>query len=397
MFTYNSYNENLYVKIINFYNTYNETNKNKQIELLNLAYDILYQENIFISISNDIKFSFLTFIKLLKKQYWDINFYSYSKEIQHIILLLEITLKEINSLNLYKINPITKNKIENILKINNYITDIDIKNHQNVFNLILDNNGQFDINKIKEFFISYNIDLSSSTLNIKNIKIPNFLLLNNCKNFEIEYEFLHLLFKIYGPYLYYGHIFQEGYEYKINSSDVVFDCGSNMGLFALYCAAQGAQVYCFEPLSYIRKFLNISKNFYPNNLHIIPYGLSNKEKETFFMQTSNPGASNNINNSCNKSLPLYKEKSKLLSIDAFCKETSIIPTFIKIDVEGSENEVLLGSKNIIKTYKPIIHIALNHLFNDSYTLIPQIQNYNSNYNFFNFIEGNIQSNYVLCK
>jgi hypothetical protein len=55
-----------------------------------------------------------------------------------------------------------------------------------------------------------------------------------------------------------------------------------MGLFALYCASKGAKVYCFEPMSYIRDFLNISKSIYPDNIYIIPYGLSNDEKEEYF-------------------------------------------------------------------------------------------------------------------
>ena len=61
--------------------------------------------------------------------------------------------------------------------------------------------------------------------------------------------------------------FEEGYEYKITSKDIVFDCGGNMGLFSLYCASKGATVYSFEPMSYVRDFLKISQSLYPTKIN----------------------------------------------------------------------------------------------------------------------------------
>lgn len=395
MFEYNKYNKKLYQSLLKFYENYQENNEQQNLLLLKLCYDILFQENIFIIINHDLKFSLISIINLLNTHYWKNNFFQYSILNQNIIKIFQNILQNIN-LQHFQINYKIKKEIEIYLQKNNLINNEDIKNHSNVFILGMTNNN-FDEIKIRNFFNSYNIDFSKNIININNIQIPNFLKFKT-NNIMInhQYEFLHLLFKIYAPYLYYGHIFQESYEYQITNKDIIFDCGSNMGLFAAYCAAQGAQVYCFEPMSYIRDFLQEIKKIYPNNIHIIPYGLSNKNTSTMFFQEINPGASNGFSNMYKSSNAIYKEKCQLITLDYFYQNTQIIPTFIKIDIEGFEEQMLNGAQKIISDNHPIIHLALNHNNNDSYILIPKLQTFNY-YQFFNIYEGSSQSLFVLCK
>ena len=169
-----------------------------------------------------------------------------------------------------------------------------------------------------------------------------------------------------------------------------------MGLFSLYCASKGAEVYAFEPMSYIRDFLILSKSLYPDKIHIIPYGLGIENKEVVFEQTYNPGASNNIEFNFENSPWIYNEKCKLLALDEFCEKTDIIPTFIKADIEGAEAEMLNGAAHILKDYKPILNICLNHRFEDQYTIPALIESINSNYKFYNIYEGTALSKFVLC-
>lgn len=49
-------------------------------------------------------------------------------------------------------------------------------------------------------------------------------------------------------------------------------------------------------------------------------------------------------------------------IDTFCKTNNIIPDILKIDVEGYEYNVLLGARNIIETYRPLIFIEVHPKF-----------------------------------
>ena len=52
-------------------------------------------------------------------------------------------------------------------------------------------------------------------------------------------------------------------------------------------------------------------------------------------------------------------KLKQLSLDSFIKETSIFPEIVKIDVEGSEFNVLDGSKSLLTNHRPKIIISLH--------------------------------------
>ena len=46
------------------------------------------------------------------------------------------------------------------------------------------------------------------------------------------------------------------------------------------------------------------------------------------------------------------ERIDLISLDDYVRETKIIPSMVKVDVEGAENLVILGAKNLIKNYRP---------------------------------------------
>lgn len=219
------------------------------------------------------------------------------------------------------------------------------------------------------FFKQYNIDLTKDKeIIINNIRLPNFYLYNK-KLIDLPWEFCHLLYKNYSSLLKNGYVHYENNFYKITSDDIVFDCGANMGIFAAYAASQGAEVYAFEPMSYIRQLLKDTAEFYPN-IHIIPYALGNKNEQTKFNQCFNPGGSHNsLLKDENKENPiLYQEKVQAITLDTFINENKIYPTFIKADIEGSELFLLEGGKKFLSQNKPIISMAVYH-FNNNYNEI----------------------------
>ena len=385
----------------------NEINKNYQnlpdinfLELLKLIYKIYFSENIFINISDSLKFQLDTLLKIIiKNNSWYLL--SFDKKdllsINNCIFFIVLIQKTINFYTNFIINKELKQSFENYLLAWHIIKEEDIIFNKNIYSLYLNNNLSNE--KIIEFFSTYNINiLSDPILNIKNTKIPNFYLQQKNQMIDHQYEFCHLLFKIYAPLLYEDFIFQEGKQYKISANDIVFDCGGNLGLFALYCASQGAQVYCFEPMSYVRNFLTQSQALYPNNIHIVPYGVSNEELDLVLYQTFNPGASSTfLDDMPNTSPKLYKEKCHMITLDNFCQKFNIIPTFIKADIEGSEMKMLQGGKSIISQYKPILNICLNHKEIDQFLLPSFIYTLNNQYQFFYLKEGDIRSKFVLCK
>lgn len=78
------------------------------------------------------------------------------------------------------------------------------------------------------------------------------------------------------------------------------------------------------------------------------------------------------------------DRVELTSLDEMFAETSLeeYPSFIKLDIEGSEKEALLGAKNIIKTAKPKLAVCVYHKPEDIYVLTELIHDINPQYKFF---------------
>lgn len=51
-----------------------------------------------------------------------------------------------------------------------------------------------------------------------------------------------------------------------------------------------------------------------------------------------------------------------ISLDYFCGKFDLKPDIINIDVEGSELYVLLGAKNILRAYKPLVYVSVHRVF-----------------------------------
>lgn len=60
---------------------------------------------------------------------------------------------------------------------------------------------------------------------------------------------------------------------------------------------------------------------------------------------------------------------------------SELPTFIKFDIEGAENEALIGSTDIIRRRKPKLAICAYHKIDDIYKLPRTIIGIRNDYKF----------------
>lgn len=131
---------------------------------------------------------------------------------------------------------------------------------------------------------------------------------------------------------------------KVDSFDFVIDIGSNIGnhshFFKNICNAK--HVICFEPLP--ENFELLEKNCPTCTLY--KKGISSYNGTGYL--THSDGVNNNSGTAKMGNSGLEIEVNTL---DNFDFENV---TFIKIDVEGHELEVLKGSINTIKKYKPNI-------------------------------------------
>ena len=144
---------------------------------------------------------------------------------------------------------------------------------------------------------------------------------------------------------------------SFDRNTVFLDIGANVGSYSIYAATrQVKQVYSCE-----LDFLNLSilyGNIIENNLNekilILPFPAASSTKivEVFFRDMSAGDALQSINRkSPMKTINSTKAHSlKMMAFpldDIFISQSLLMPTHIKIDVDGNELEVVMGMEKIL--------------------------------------------------
>lgn len=141
----------------------------------------------------------------------------------------------------------------------------------------------------------------------------------------------------------------------------VIDIGANIGPWSLQLSKLiSGKVYAFEPQPDV--FNQLCANLWINQaLNVIPFrrALFNQRCEKDFMvpELKNLGGSGLSSNILNDRIKLFNLDSnntyKVITktLDSYNFDNI---SFIKIDVEGSEKEVLQGAINTIQKYRPVI-------------------------------------------
>ncbi len=141
---------------------------------------------------------------------------------------------------------------------------------------------------------------------------------------------------------------------------LVVDVGANIGLVSLIASKRyGAKVYSFEPCSNNYRFLlkNIKDNNC-NNVTLTKKGVG-KRKSTAKLYLHGSGT-----HSINEQRKANKfERINIVPLDKECASLKKI-NLLKIDVEGAELDVLLGSRKTLRKTKKIVMELTNLCPND---------------------------------
>jgi len=138
-------------------------------------------------------------------------------------------------------------------------------------------------------------------------------------------------------------------DWRYNNGGVVVDLGANIGSFSIYSANLGATVYSVEPEPNNLKALknNIALNNLNDLITVVPYGISDATGSAII---SDMGGGATI-----KDNTTFGSEIKLISLDELFDLYNIEEVdILKIDVEGSETEIISGaSKENLKKCKYI--------------------------------------------
>lgn len=174
----------------------------------------------------------------------------------------------------------------------------------------------------------------------------------------------------------------------MKKDEILWDIGSNVGIYSIYAGNKGVKVFAFEP-SALNTFLilkNIEINNLKNNVSLFPVALSNKNEFGYLNMTSTDigGSFNEFNKSDVKTVGGigYKEKviSKqgmfAISIDELIENYNFeIPNFIKIDVDSIEDKIIYGASKTLENIKlKSLLIELDETENRTMDLINYLAN-----------------------
>jgi len=149
----------------------------------------------------------------------------------------------------------------------------------------------------------------------------------------------------------------------VNRDDICVDIGANIGYYALIEAKlvgpQG-KIYAIEPVEKNFKILkkNIEFNKY-ENIEAYRLAIGSKNEIGFI----NLSGSSNLHSLLPGSTTLNNktEQVEIMTLDEFLKDKPF-PNFIRMDVEGYEEEIIKGMKQILRAERPLKMFIELHSF-----------------------------------
>lgn len=180
------------------------------------------------------------------------------------------------------------------------------------------------------------------------------------------------------------------------SSGAIFDVGANVGNYSVLLLEKGAAapIYAFEP--HPATFAVLSKNASANKFHPVNMGLGEMPMTTKIYDSAESDGSEHasVYKSVIEKIHEYKVKEtdiELTTVDLFVKENNLKNiSFLKIDTEGNELNVLKGAANCIaNNMVDIIQIEFNEMNIMSRTFLSDIINVLPGFDFYRLLPNSM--------
>ena len=146
---------------------------------------------------------------------------------------------------------------------------------------------------------------------------------------------------------------------------VVIDVGANTGHHSLFYSRHSARVLAFEPFPPVIDAFkkNLALNPHITNVELFEVGLGDTDAELPFAA---PVDGNHGQGSFRADAPqdpgmkVFESKLRIVVGDEYLKDKNVGPVaFVKIDVEGFEEPVLKGLRQLITTHRPLLEIEVS--------------------------------------
>ncbi|WP_212629652.1 FkbM family methyltransferase [Pseudomonas sp. KB-10] len=144
--------------------------------------------------------------------------------------------------------------------------------------------------------------------------------------------------------------------------DVFLDIGANLGWYSLVLGRNcpGSRIFAFEPIP--STVAALEKNIRLNalqNVEPICMGMFNKEDELSFLYAPDVSGATSlkVTGQTRGRTSIQSVTCRTTTLDSFCAERDIVPTLLKIDVEGAELMVVQGGGETLQ-HTPIILMEL---------------------------------------
>jgi FkbM family methyltransferase len=183
-------------------------------------------------------------------------------------------------------------------------------------------------------------------------------------------------------HLEWEQIIQKVYEHpmaKVLSRDIVIDCGAHIGGFTRVALRAGAQkVIAIEPeIANIQAFRrNFADELKSGKVVLIEKGVWNKNG-SLSLHLSKTGDSHSVAIAQNAG---KEEKIEVITLDSLVRDLKLPGVdFIKMDIEGAEQNALKGAGILLAKWQPRMAISSYHQLGDPAAICSIIWGFQSKY------------------
>ena len=177
--------------------------------------------------------------------------------------------------------------------------------------------------------------IAASYVGLAPLRLPRTVRLRNGTSYHLqEYTDLETLWQIYFHRV-----------YPLRAADrVIVDAGANVGLFACWAAARnpGAQIYAVEPSpdNAARLLDHVRRNGVADRVHLFQYALSPADRAVWLADNPNGGQMRHVTSG--RAGGGFRVPA-LSMPDLLARIADERIDFVKMDIEGSEYDVLMGA------------------------------------------------------